>query len=172
MKILKTLKYSKMNWFNIIKWPAEIIDDIRQWILVRSALKETETQKALKTFKYEIRVDRIGRLYTVINIPEELWPFEKENQVWPWMVEQLRELDDVLMERQLSDLLYPEVTPIEGSPAYLVVLTPSTDSLKWSKFFGWSLRMGFIFTTLFLANRISLKLTGQYITDFLTSLIF
>lgn len=170
MKILRILKSSNMNWFNILKWPAELIDDIRQWLLVRTALEEPETLQAIKSFKYELRVDRIGRLYTVINIPEELWPFEKQGQVWPWMVEQLRELDDLLLERQLNDLLYPEVTPIEGSPAYLVILSPSVESLKWSKFFGWIFRAGFLTATILFADRIAIKSFGQSIVELLASL--
>jgi hypothetical protein len=165
-----TLKFTKMNWYNIFKWPAEIYDDIRQWLLVRSALKEPETIEALKSFKYELRVDQIGRIYTVINLPEELWPYEKQNQVWPWMVEQLRELDDLLLSRQLNDLIYPEVKPIEGAPAYLIVLTPSTESLKWSKFFGWILRLGLVGFTILLINKICIKAFHTSIIDFLISL--
>jgi len=167
---LTILKSKSMNWFNIWKWPIEVYEDIRQWILVRGALKELETQQAFKTFKYELRVDRIGRIYTVVNVPEELWPLEHQDKVWPWMVEQLRELDELLMERQLNDLVFPEVTPIEGSPSYLVVLTPSTESANLGKFIGWLFRVGFVSLVLFIVNKICLKAFGLSIIQSLISL--
>lgn len=159
-----------MTWYNIWKWPIEIYEDIRLWLLVKRALKETETIEALKSFKYELRVDRLGRIYTVINIPEELWPYEKQDQVWPWMVEQLRELDDLLMARQLNDLVYPEVTKIESAPSYLVVLAPSSESLSWSKFFGWLFRLSVVTLSFLMVNKICLKAFHQSIIDFLISL--
>jgi len=170
MKILRTLKYSKMKIYNIWSWPSSLIDDIRQWLLVKNALKEAEVINEFKSFRYELRIDKIGRVYTVINIPEELYPYEKKDMVWPWMLEQLRELDDILMKLRLNDLLYPEVKPIKDSPAYLVVLTPSTDSISFSKFFRWIFNVSFVFTTLYLSNSLCKKQTGVSIVEFLISL--
>jgi len=158
-----------MNWINIWKWPIEVYEDFRQWMLIRAATKEVETIRAFKNFKYELRTDRIGRIYTVINVPEELWPLEHQDKVWPWMVEQLRELDELLMERQLNELVYPDVTPIEGSPAYLVVLSPSSDSITLSKFIGWLLRLGFLSLLIFIVNKICLKAFGLSIIQSLIS---
>lgn len=159
-----------MHWFNFWKWPIEVYEDIRQWLLVREALKEEATKQAFKSFKYELRTDRLGRIYTVINLPEELWPLEHQDKVWPWMVEQLRELDELLMERQLNDLVFPEVTPIENAPSYLVVLTPSTESFTFGKFFGWVFRSGFTLLILTILNKICLKAFGLSIIDSLISL--
>ena len=63
MKILKILKSNPMTWYNIWTWPAELIDDIRQWMIVRSALNEPEIIDKFKKFKYQLRVDNIGRIY-------------------------------------------------------------------------------------------------------------
>jgi hypothetical protein len=171
MKILTTLKSKRMNWYNIWKWPAEIIDDIRQWSLVRKALKEPETISALGSWKYELRKDKIGRLYTVINVPEELWPYDKQDQVWPWMVEQLRELDMLLLQRQLSDLLYPEVTRIEDAPAYLVVLSPSIESFSFWKGLRWLFNLSLVAGSIYIINRIVIKFSGDSILTLLLSLI-
>lgn len=170
MRILRILKYSKMKIYNIWSWPSSLIDDIRQWLLVKNALKEAEVINEFKSFKYELRIDKIGRVYTVINIPEELYPYEKRDMVWPWMLEQLRELDDILMKLRLNDLLYPEVKPIEDSPAYLVVLTPSTDSISITKFLRWILNISFVFGILYLSNSFCRKQTGISIIEFLISL--
>ena len=159
-----------MKIYNIWSWPSSLIDDFRQWLLVKNALKEAEVINEFKAFPYELRIDKIGRVYTVINIPEELYPYEKKDMVWPWMLEQLRELDDVLMKLRLNDLLYPEVKPIKDSPAYLVVLTPSTDSISLSKFLRWIFNVSFVFTTLYLSNSFCRRQTGVSIVEFLISL--
>ena len=160
-----------MTLFNFWKWPLEVIDDINQWFMVRRALKEEETIQALKEFPYGLRKDKIGRLYTVINIPEELYPRDKQEQVWPWMVEQLRALDTILMKRQLSDILYPEVKPIPDAPAYLLILSSSSDSLSILKFLRWLLNLSFIGVLLFLIQRITFVLSGHSIIDLIKSFL-
>ena len=159
-----------MRIFNIWSWPSAFIDDIRQWLMVRKALREAEVVSAFKNFKYELRIDRIGRVYTVINVPEELWEYEKREMVWPWMVEQLRELDDVLMRVRLNELLYPEVTPIEGSPAYLVVLSTSSESISIWKFLRWILNLSFVLLGLFIINKLVIKYAGSSIIHLIYSL--
>lgn len=159
-----------MKIYNVWSWPSSLIDDIRQWILVKNALKEAEVINEFKSFKYELRTDKIGRVYTVINIPEELWPYEKKDMVWPWMLEQLRELDELLMKLRLNDLLYPEVKPIEDAPSYLVVLTPSTESLSISKFLRWILNISVMFVFLYLINSFCRKQTGTSIVEYVISL--
>jgi hypothetical protein len=159
-----------MHIYNIWSWPSQLIDDIRQWRIVRSALKEAEVRQGFASYKYELRVDRIGRIYTVINIPEELYPYEKRDMVWPWMLEQLRELDEILMSVRLNDLVYPEVTRLEDAPAYLVVLTPSVESISIWKFLRWLFNLGVTIFTLYLVNAIIAKTTGNTIIGHLMSI--
>ena len=169
-RILTKTRKKDMTLFNFWKWPLSVIDDIQQWFVVRSALKEEATIQALKEFPYGLRKDRIGRLYTVINIPEELYPKDKQDQVWPWMVEQLRILDSVLMKRQLSDLLYPEVKPIPDAPAYLIILSSSSDSFKILKFLRWILNLAFIGTLIFVINKVIIATTQLSIIELIKSI--
>lgn len=160
-----------MNIFNFWSWPLEVIEDIRQWSIVNKALKEPQTIEELKRFEYELRIDSIGRIYTVINVPEELYPYEMKDQVWPWVLEKLRDLDSILMNVRLNDLFYPEVNKLENYPAYLVVLSPSTESLKLSKFIEWIFKSTFTFLTAFLVNKIFHKIVGTSIFDYVLNLI-
>ena len=160
-----------MNVFNIWSWPLELIEDLRQLSIVNKALKEEQTIEALKRFEYELRVDKIGRIYTVINIPEELYPYEKKDQVWPWVLEKLRDLDSILMEVRLNDLVYPEVNKIEDYPAYLVILSPSIESLNLSRFIEWILKSSFTFLTIYLVNKVFYKIVGTSILDYVLNLI-
>jgi len=155
-----------MGLFNFWSWPAELIDDIRQWLVVRSALKEPATEAEFKAFQdLEIRKDKIGRLYTVVNLPEELWPYEKRNMAWPYVLDKLRTVDELLMRIRLNELLFPDVRPIDDAYAYLVILSPSVESFSIWKFLRWLLNLSVTTGTIFLIDRIVLKLSGSGILD-------
>lgn len=170
MKMLHRLKKGKMKWYNIWSWPASLIDDIRQWRIVKKATTETEVIEKFREFKYEMRVDRIGRIYTVINVPEELLPYEHRNQVWPWVLEQLREIDDLLLDVRLNDLVYPEVEQYPDAPAYIVKLIPSSDSFSFWKFLIWLRNVALVTFSFILINKITLKFTGVSIYNFIIDL--
>lgn len=157
-------------WFNFWKWPIELYEDYRQWYVVKEALREEDTKQKFSNFKYEMRVDKIGRIYTVINVPDELLPYEMNDQVWPWVLDQLREIDELLLTCRLNDIVYPEVQKLEEFPAYLIILAPSTESLEWSKLFGWIFNSAFTYSILFIADKIVLKTTNKSALDFITSL--
>lgn len=170
MKILKILKSKPMSWYNIWKWPIELIDDIRQWSIVRSATQELVTKDRFEKFRYQLRVDRVGRIYTVINVPDELLSYQNQDAVWPWVLGELRAIDDLLIECRLNDLVYPEVSPIPETPAYLVVLTPSTESMSIWKFLRWIFNCLLVAGSLYIFNRIILKIFNQSVLDLLLSL--
>jgi hypothetical protein len=159
-----------MNWYNIWKWPVEIIDDIRQWMIVRSATQEPSIQDRFSKFRYPLRVDRIGRIYTVINIPDELLSYQNQDAVWPWVLGELRSIDDLLMECRLNDLVYPEVSPIPDNPAYLVILSPSTESFSIWKFLRWIFNCIVVGGLFFILNRICVKVFDSSAIDLFLSL--
>lgn len=159
-----------MNIFNIWKWPSELIDDIQQWRIVRKALKEPDVIHSFSRFKYQLRYDRIGRIYTVINVPEELYPFEKREMIWPWMLEQLRDVDDLLMRVRLNELVFPEVTRLPDYPSYLVVLTPSTESFRLGKLLRWLFNVGCVYFLFYIINILVVKYTGSTIIHLIKSL--
>lgn len=161
-----------MKWYNIWQWPKDLYDDIRVWFIIRSALSESETKEKFRSFKYELRVDKLGRIYTVINIPEELWPYDKQDQAWPWMLEQLRDVDELLMSLRLNELVYPDVTRIDGQPAYLVILSPSSESISLSRFIGWLFRCGLVSFSLFLINKLAIKFVGESIINSVITLFY
>jgi hypothetical protein len=110
-----------MYWIKLIR-------EIRIWLMVRKvANANMETLE-----EYDLRVDWVGRIYTVINLPEEVanQPYAQQ----PYVLGQLRKYDEVLLKLQLSDVLFPEFEKIPGEDAYLLVLTPEIEELDWIKF--------------------------------------
>ena len=79
-----------------------------------------------------IRVDWIGRMYTVINLgPEVIGQPEVVEQ--SFVFQKLSPVNNILMRYGLSDYSYPEISKITGTEQYLVVLYPENDHFNiWS----------------------------------------
>lgn len=103
-----------------------------------------------------LRVDWVGRIYTVFNLPDDV--IETPNTREPWLSGQLKLVDDVLIQLNLSDIVYPEFSQIEGTNSYLLVLYPEIEYAIVSRFIfnfiGWGL--GIYLSTVFwkLANSV------------------
>jgi len=110
-----------MYWINFFR-------EIKIWRVVRRVARKNEN--LLK--ENNLRVDWVGRMYTVINLPDEIIenPYLEETYV----ISQLREYDKILISLGLADIVYPEFSKIEGEAAYLLILYPESDYLNWSRF--------------------------------------
>lgn len=88
-----------------------------------------------------LRVDWIGRIYTVFNLPLEVIETPSTRELW--LSAQLKAIDDVLLRLNLSDIVYPEFNQIKDTDSYLLILYPETDYLNLSRFIfnliGWSM---------------------------------
>lgn len=101
----------------------KLINEINIWRKCRRVAKEYEAQLNEKNF----RVDWIGRIYTIINLPQEVidQPFSEEGYV----LMKLREYDKFFMEMGVADYIAPEMSKITegGAYAYLLVLSPDRE---------------------------------------------
>ena len=87
---------------------------------------------AVKSIKGELeeqglRIDWIGRIYTVVTLEEE---FAKQPEMvqTSMVFQKLKPVNDILIKYGLSDLSYPEISRIKGSERqYLVVLFPENE---------------------------------------------
>lgn len=135
-----------MYWINFFR-------ECRIWRTVkRVALKNPNLLE-----ENNLRVDWVGRMYTVINLPDEIIqnPYLEETYV----IQQLREYDKVLITLGLADIIYPEFTKIEGESAYLLILYPESDYLNWSRFiFNFFITLGSVIGLYFLTQFIWVKL--------------
>ena len=89
---------------------------------------------------------------------------------WPYVLDKLRTVDELLMKLRLNELVFPDVRPIEDAYAYLVILSPSVESFSIWKFLRWLLNVTVTSGTLFLIDRIVIKLSGSGIIDHFISL--
>jgi len=118
----------------------DLYNEIKIWYKIRSIAKKEEPK--LKELGF--RVDWVGRIYTVINLPEEVVsaPISQEGYV----LMQLRKHDKFLMDLGIADYVSPEFNPIPDANAFLLVLSADREFFKlWpfvksaAKTLGWFL---------------------------------
>jgi len=79
--------------------------------------------------KNNMRVDWLGRIYTVVNMPEEIQRGVEQVQQG-WVISQLGPMNGILTEIGVNDYAYPEISRIPDSTSYLIVLYPDIDTLN------------------------------------------
>lgn len=106
----------------------KLFKEINLWRKIRKIAKENERVLNKKGF----RVDWVGRIYTVINLPEEVAtaPISQEGYV----LMELRKHDKFLLELGIADYVSPEFGRIEGEDSFLLVLSADREQLKFIPF--------------------------------------
>lgn len=133
------------SFFNIIEWVIESYKDLQEWLIVRAACKEPESIEAFANCDPELRVDFLSRIYTVINLQEEL--SENPNIYWPTILEKLKPINSVMIKLRISEFLVPDIKRISPT-AFLIKLYPKFDFLNVKAFLWWLFR---VFTIYFIA---------------------
>lgn len=130
----------------------DVISEVNIWRKVRAIAIENE--KPLNEAGF--RVDWIGRIYTVINLPEEVvnQPISKEG----YILMKLREYDRLFLDMGIADAVSPEIEQIPGADAYLLILSPDRDYIRLMPFLWSALKTG----TLILIIRIAYVIISKY----------
>ena len=103
---------------------SKLYKELRVWQKIRKIAKSEEKSLEEKGF----RVDWIGRIYTVINLPEEVAtaPISQEGYV----LMKLREHDKFLLELGIADYVSPEFEKISNTDSFLLVLSADREYFK------------------------------------------
>lgn len=106
----------------ILYWPRllkEVWFTIKYYRAVKSIQPELE--------KEGLRVDWIGRIYTVINLKDDFLN-QPEMVQQSFVFQQLKPVSDILLKYGLSNDAYPEIRKINAA-SFLVVLYPENEYL-------------------------------------------
>lgn len=122
-----------MYWYKLYK-------ELRLWWVFRKVAVANEEFLA----QNNLRVDWIGRIYTVLNMPDEVLGAAEIAQEG-WVFQQLPQMTKVLMQMGVADAAFPSLERIEGTNSFLVVLWPDFDALSFWKVIGYSLLTALIF---------------------------
>jgi len=117
-----------------MKYPFKrVITDIRNYFFVRRTIKNN--MNSIEWNKFKLRVDWIGRIYTVVNLPPEvIYSPDTPEEIRPaYVIEESKPLNEYLTRLGLSEVILPEITPIPKSISYLITYTPAFQrlSLRW-----------------------------------------
>lgn len=116
-----------MKWFlSTFSYWSELFSEIRIWWIFRSTARQKDNLD--KIVKADLRVDWLGRIYGVVNMPEEVVTAAPQVQQ-AYVLQQINKWGPLTTEMGLSDIIYPEISRIPGSAAYLVIMWPQYDAL-------------------------------------------
>jgi hypothetical protein len=115
------------KWFlSTFTYWSELSKDIRiWWIFKRTATQYTEQLNK----DFALRVDWLGRIYGVVNLPEEVQTASGEIQQ-AYVLNKISTYGNFMLQIGLADVVYPQIEKIPGSASYLVVLWPVFDELS------------------------------------------
>jgi hypothetical protein len=110
-----------------------VIRDVRNYFFLRKIIKREMINSPLWA-KNNLRVDWIGRIYTVVNLPPEVTMSpDLPRELWPaYLVDQSKGLNEYLTSLNLHEIIIPEYKEIPESTSYLLIYYPYFRNLtKW-----------------------------------------
>jgi len=134
---------------NTITYWRDLYSEIRIWWV----FKKTADQNTNLLNEAKLRVDWLGRVYTVVNLPEEVQTASGEIQQ-AYVLQKISEFGDVMMKIGLGDIVYPEIQKINGTAGWLVVLWPTFDNLQVLRVISYIFRSTILFTVIYLLTRL------------------
>lgn len=134
---------------NTITYWKDLYSELRIWWV----FKKTADQNTKLLNESKLRVDWLGRVYTVVNLPEEVQTASPEIQQ-AYVLQKISEFGDVMMKIGLGDIVYPEIQKINGTAGWLVVLWPSFENLQTLTVISYIFRSTILFTVVYLLTRL------------------
>lgn len=130
----------------------ELYRDLKIW---HKYAKITKSNRKLLE-ENKLRVDWLGRIYTVINVPDELQNYPN---IEMWVMQQLGPYNKILMDIGVADYSFPEVEKIEDATAnaYLVVMYPELENISIWRFVLEIAKWAGIFVVLRILYRLSVE---------------
>lgn len=157
-----------MKWFtNTFSYWSELYSEIRIWWIFRRTAKQKANLQKLNN--QDLRVDWLGRIYGVVNMPEEVQGAAPQVQQ-AYVMQQLGKWGPVMNELGISDIIYPEMAKIPNSASYLVVMWPQYDAFGFFAILGNIVKTSLVLFGLFLIGRL-IYINFHYVTELFTKLL-
>jgi len=113
----------------------KLFKEIRIWYVIRKVAYENVALIEKEGF----RVDWVGRIYTVINLPDEIATAQMDPKVYVMM--QLQKFNPLFLKLGISDYVAPEMVEIPNTFAYLLVISPNREYFTIPKLFFFGIRL-------------------------------
>lgn len=108
-----------------------VITDIKNYFFIKRTIKKNKG--SIEWEKYKLRVDWLGRIYTVVNLPPEvIYSPDSPEEIRPaYILEESRPLNEYLTRLNLQEVVVPKISPIPNSISYLIIYSPYFQRLSW-----------------------------------------
>lgn len=130
---MKWIKSTFTYWYDLYR-------DIRMWWIFKKTSKENV--KMLNE-DHGLRVDWLGRIYGVVNLPEEVQSASLDVQQ-AYVLQQITKYGDCMLKIGLADVVYPQIQKVKQSSSFLIVLWPVFDDLALLPVLGNILKTTFV----------------------------
>ena len=151
-----------MTFFkNIFSYWLDLVREIRIWYIFRKTAYENV--EMLNTDN-SLRVDWLGRIYGVVNLPEEVQTAAQQVQE-AYVLQNITTYGDVMTKIGLADIVYPERV---GAGSYLVVLWPVFEAFNIWSILGNIIRTGFFIAALLIFIG-AMNNNSEYMISFLSA---
>lgn len=139
-----------------------LVREIFEWRYIYKTTKANT--EAIK--EYGLRLDWLGRPYTVCNIPESV--YQNEKGVEPYIIMQLRKYDAIFIKMNLTEVLYPEIERLvtDDTYAFIFLFTGKREYIRFNMILKYFLKYAFIGIILFFLIKVIIK-NSHLITQFI-----
>ena len=157
-----------MKWFlSTFSYWSELFSEIRIWWIFRSTARQKDNLD--KIVEADLRVDWLGRIYGVINMPEEVQVAAPQVQQ-AYVMQQLGKWGPLTNQLGISDIIYPEMAKIPNSASYLVVMWPQYEAFALFPILGNIIKSTAVGIGLFFLGRL-IYVNFYHVTELFTKLL-
>lgn len=157
-----------MKWFlSTFSFWTELYSEIRIWWIFRSTARQQDNLQEINN--EDLRVDWLGRIYGVVNMPEEVVGAAPQVQQ-AYVLQQINKWGPLTAKLGLADVIYPEIARIPASNSYLVIMWPQYEALGIWSILGNIFKTGFVGAILFFLGRL-FYINFHYVTELFNKLL-
>jgi hypothetical protein len=134
-----------------IEFWVELSKELRIWYIFK---KTANQYQGNLNREHGLRVDWLGRIYGVVNLPEEVQTASGEIQQ-AYVLQRITKYGQTMLNMGIGDIVFPEIQKVKNSASYLVILWPAFDTLQIIEIIKGLFKTAFIGTVIYLVIRLA-----------------
>ena len=138
----------------------ELSKELRIWYIFKKTANQYQDNL---NKEHELRVDWLGRIYGVVNLPEEVQTASGEVQQ-AYVLQRITKYGQTMLNMGIGDIVFPEIQKVKNSASYLVILWPAFDTLQIIEIIKGLFKTAFIGTVIYLAVRLATNNSESLLT--------
>ncbi len=143
-----------------VEFWVELSKELRIWYIFKKTANQYQDNL---NKEHELRVDWLGRIYGVVNLPEEVQTASGEIQQ-AYVLQCITKYGQTMLNMGIGDIVFPEIQKVKNSASYLVILWPAFDTLQIIEIIKGLFKTTFIGTVIYLAVRLATNNSESLLT--------